>query len=61
MIARHHHILGIPNGIVKLYPISKSFLTTMDVMRTYLIIHACDNPQTAGKAEDKIVGGTMQK
>jgi hypothetical protein len=59
--ARHRHILGVHQRIVKLYPTGKGPIKREEVVTTYLVTHACDNHQSEAEAEDKIVGCTMQQ
>jgi hypothetical protein len=55
------YILGIHQGIVKLYPTSKGLLDTLEMEPTYLITHTCDHFQTEGEAEGEVVRRTMQE
>ena len=61
MVVKHHHLLGIHKGIVKLYPRGKIFLISVEMEATYFITQACQDLQTEGDAKNKIVCSTMQK
>ena len=57
---RQHHIPGVHQGIVKLYPTGKG-LKMRGGVPTHLVIHAPDYFQSECETKNKIVGGAMQQ
>lgn len=58
-IAGHRYILGIRYGVIKLCPPCKDRLDTIEMETTYLAIGICDQLQTEGEDEEKIIDRTI--
>jgi hypothetical protein len=59
--SRHLNILGVHQGIVKLYPASEyeCLSDKTEMVLAYLAPHTRDDLQTKGNADGQIVSGTM--